>query len=273
MSDDLKYDPNRPLYISPNKRFALSDSKKALELAYSKNKPVLIYIHGRANNVGEPMKSEKENIYDDLASYGISVIGFTWDADDGGYDESRPEASADDFDSFLTAINDYLRTSDGKGKAHPSLLAHSMGNIIIAELAKDEKLTAERGKIFNNIVLSSAAVKSKRHHKWLKDIGISDQTYVMVNPKDPMLRFAGILRPNMLGREIKKPGVSKEHGYYIHLEDVDVDHRYFVPSGQKNQSNLYSFYSQALTGIQVDLAKISEKTSIDGIDIFGVLPG
>jgi pimeloyl-ACP methyl ester carboxylesterase len=273
MSDDLNYNPDLPLYISPNQRFAIDDAHKALEVAYSKDKPVVIYIHGRAKNVGEPAKSEKKNIYKDLADYGISVIGFTWDADDGGYDETRPIASADDFDLFLKALKNYLSTGTGTDKDKPSLIAHSMGNIIVAELAEEDRLTVERGKLFKNIIFSSAAVKSKRHHKWLRKIDASERNYIMVNPKDPMLGFAGYLfKPNMLGREIRKPGVSIEHGFYIHLGRLDVGHRYFVAPGQENQSNLHLFYVQALAGQTVELDGISGRKPLDGIEIFSIKP-
>lgn len=270
MSDDLKYDRSLPLYISFNQRFPIGESRKALEIAYSNCKPVIIYIHGRANNVGEPKKSEEENIYADLSAYGVSVIGFTWDADDGGYDETRPLSSADDFDTFVSALRDYLHST---GQTPPSLLAHSMGNSIIAELAKDDKLTADRGKLFNNIVLSSAAVKTKRHHKWLEKIGVSDRTYVMVNPKDPMLILAGLFaRPNMLGCEARKPGVSADHGFYIHLGRLDVGHRYFVAPNQKKESSLNDFYQQALHGEEVMLDGLSEKDFIDGVEVFSIKP-
>ncbi len=60
MDDDLKYDAALPLYISYGKGFSIEEAEKALELAYSENLSVVIYIHGRAKDIGEPLKSEKK---------------------------------------------------------------------------------------------------------------------------------------------------------------------------------------------------------------------
>lgn len=269
---DLSYDPDRPLYIPSGERMPINQSRNAIEKAYSTGKPVLIYIHGRAKGVGEPKKSVNQEIYNDLENYGVSVIGFTWDADDGGYDETRPQASADDFDQFLDALADYLSSGDGGGKDKPALLAHSMGNIIISELAKDKKLESERGKLFSNIILNAAAVKTKRHHRWLKKIKVSDHTYVMVNPNDLVLKFAGALfKPNMLGKEVREPGVSDNVAVYVYLGYLDVDHRYFVPSKQNGQANLRYFYAQVITGATVNWGTISESKTIDGIIMQAIL--
>lgn len=271
MSTSLTYDPDRPLFIPPGKRFSITQARQAIEQVYESGKPVLIYIHGRANNVGEPKKSVKENIYKNLGKYDVSVIGFTWDADDGGYDETRPIASAESFDRFLNTLADFLESGLHMPNNRPSLLAHSMGNLVVSELAKDGRLEANRGKLFENIVFSSAAVKRKRHHLWLKRIGVSERNYIMINPNDKMLMFAGFgFKPDMLGRELKSPGVSADHGLYIDLEELEVNHRYFVEPGQKKQKNLITFYTQALSGHAVDLDTIAVPSSINRVPVFSI---
>jgi pimeloyl-ACP methyl ester carboxylesterase len=265
---DLSYDSSHPLYLPTGARLSIAESRAAVVQAYSSGYPVLVYIHGRAKGIGEPKKSVEEGIYEALGSYGVSVIGFTWDADDGGYDPTRPEAAAEDFDRFLDALGGYLASTDAAGRARPALLAHSMGNIIVSELAKDERLTSERGKLFANIVLSAAAVKSKRHHRWLGRIEASERNYVMVNPDDKALLLAGFaFRPNMLGREVRAPGVSPEQAVYVDLSRLGVNHRYFVPGRQKGQVHLKTFYSQALTGQAVDLDPITDPVEIDGVGL------
>jgi len=264
MSTALDYDPKRPLYLPTGKRLGIAQSRDAIEEAYSAGKPVLVYIHGRARKVGEPKKSVEQGIYKALAGYGVSVIGFTWDADDGGYDETRPGASVPDFDRFLDALGEHLSSRGAK----PALLAHSMGNLIVSELAKDERLTAGRGALFSNMVLSAAAVKTKRHHRWLSEIGVSERTFVMVNPNDKVLGFAGFfLRPDMLGRELSGPGVSPDRAVYVDLSELGLNHRYFAPSQQKGQAHLHAFYSQALIGRPVDFGAISEAASVDGVPV------
>ena len=102
----------------------------------------------------------------------------------------------------------------------------------------------------------------------MRRVGVSERTYVMVNPDDRVLGFAGALfKPDMLGKEIRKPGVEPEHAVYVDLSRLGVNHRYFVPSKQKGQRHLKAFYSQALNGNAVDLEAISDAESIDGVDV------
>lgn len=265
---DLDYDQARPLFLPSGERLPIMQSRAAIERAYSLDKPVLVYIHGRAKGVGEPKKSVNQGIYDNLSAYGVVTIGFTWDADDGGYDETRPLASVDDFDQLLDALSGFLSSSDGAGKARPALLAHSMGNLIVSELAKDGRLMSDRGNLFTNIVLNAAAVKTKRHHRWLSKLEVSERTYIMINPDDRVLGFAGALfKPDMLGRELRSPGVSQDQAIYVDLGRLGVNHRYFVSDKQNGQGHLNTFFRESLNGLAVNLDAISDAGSIDGVGV------
>jgi len=225
MPHPLSYDSAKPLFMLPRRRLSIDDAPQAIDAAYATGKPVLVYVHGRAKGLGEPRKSVKAKIYDNLSRYGVCTIGFTWDADDGGYDETRPVASADDFHRFLDALREYLQSHPGAAK--PSLLAHSMGNIIISELAKDDLLVADPGTLFENIVFSAAAVKQKRHKRWLEKTCVAERNYVMINPNDTMLKLAGFgFKPDMLGQDLKSPGVAPEQATYVSLDRLDVKHRF-----------------------------------------------
>ncbi len=271
MPNPLDYNRAKPLFMLPDNLLAIDDAPNALESLYNQGKPVLIYLHGRAKGIGEPRKSVEEKIYANLTKYGVATIGFTWDSDDPGYDESRPIASADDFARFLGHLGDYLRANPQAAK--PSLLAHSMGNIIVAELAKDDLLGTAQGPLLANIVLSAAAVKQKRHHQWLEKIGVAERNYVMVNPHDTVLKLAGFgFKPNMLGQDLRAPGVTPEQATYVSLERLGVKHRYFVKPGQKKQANLQNFYAQALSGATVDFAPLADPHSIDGVPVMSIWP-
>ena len=108
----FKYDRELPLFIAPETRLPAELAGQALDQCYQSNKSVLVYIHGRAKGVGEPRKSVESGIYRELAAYGVAVLGFTWDADDAGYDENRPIASCGDFAKLLSALRRYLDTHD-----------------------------------------------------------------------------------------------------------------------------------------------------------------
>lgn len=261
----LGYDAMHPLFIAPETRLRIDEAPKALELCYASGKPVLIYIHGRAKGVGEPKKSVQSGMYQELADYGVAVLGFTWDADDGGYDENRPIASCDDFARLLTDLRVFL---SAHAAAKPALLAHSMGNIIVAELAKDGLLGAGGGELVSNLVLTSAAVKTKRHTHWLDSIGIAERIYVTINNHDVVLGFAGFaFKPNMLGRDLTPPGASSPRVTYVDVSGCDVNHRYFVPQGQKGNAKLQAFYRQTVLGNAVDFTGLAVVGTIDGVPV------
>jgi pimeloyl-ACP methyl ester carboxylesterase len=266
MTHHLEYDCSRPLFMLPDARFSLDEAASILTEAYAQDKPVLIYIHGRAKNVGEPRKSVEKGIYDGLENYGISVLGFTWDAASGGFDEDDAIKSVNDFDRFLNEINAFLLEHPEKNS--PSLLAHSMGNIIVAELAKRGGIGTDRGKLFENIVLSAAAVRRKNHHEWLEQIGASQRTYVVTNAKDKMLKLAGLgPLPNKLGRKLKRPCVAPEQAVYVNLDHLGLNHRYFIKSGQNGHANLASFYKSALSGGAIDFSRIAVNDTIRGVPV------
>ena len=269
---ELSYDASRPLYLHDGRRFSLPQSREALQAAFEFPKPVLIYLHGRALGIGEPRKSVERGIYDALASYGVAVLGFTWDAAAGGYDETRPLASADAFDRFLDALADFLSARAGE-VAKPALLAHSMGNLIVAELAKNGRLRATRGSLFSNIVLNAAAVRSEGHHLWLDAIALCERKYVMVNPSDKALAFAGVACfAKMLGKCVGAPRASAVDTTYVDLGELGVNHRYFVPALQNEQETLKAFFDQALRGEAVRLDRISAPALVDGVPLRRLVP-
>lgn len=52
MSNDLNFDPNRPLFVPSGERF-VGPSQGALAMAFASGRPVLIYLHGRAKGIGD----------------------------------------------------------------------------------------------------------------------------------------------------------------------------------------------------------------------------
>jgi esterase/lipase superfamily enzyme len=266
----LTYDPEVPLYFHhTGARFRLDQSTELLALAYAQNKPVLIYLHGRAKDIGEPQKSIEKKIYAALHHYELTVIGFTWDADDGGYDESRAISSVPDLQIFLEALKEYLLRPANAELAKPSIIAHSMGNLLLAELAKDGLLANNQlGQVFNNVVLNAAAVKSKRHHLWLGRIAPAGKVYVMINPHDTVLMFAGLLfKPDMLGKELRAPGAASAHISYLDLSALDVNHRYFIPAAQNGEPHLRTFFAAALTGKAPDLSTYTQPEKIADVAV------
>lgn len=271
----MNYDPSTPLFVPPDGRFAIKNTDEALRVALTDpKKPLLIYIHGRAKDVGEPRKSLDEGIYSDLNNYGVNTLGFTWDADDGGYDESRPAASAPDFLLFLEKVQAYYTRPENSGLPSPSLITHSMGALVISELAKDEALGPGKPTFLQNLILSAAAVKTKRHDRWLRNISIAERIFVTVNPNDVALGFAGLLfKPNMLGRDLSTPAVLGGRVVYVDLSRLNVNHRYFVKSGQNGHASLREFYTAGLKGNRPNLDAISAPGNSNGVPVAVLLAG
>lgn len=266
----LTYDPDHPLFIAPSTRLRIDEAEKALDLCYQTAKPVLIYIHGRAKDVGEPKKSVSAGIYQELEAYGVAVLGFTWDADDPGYDENRALASSDDFARLLKSLQRYLSTHNVQA---PSILAHSMGNIIVAESAKDELLgPAAGGKFIKNLILTSAAVKTKRHAKWLDLIEAAERIFVPVNANDVVLGFAGFaFRPNMLGKDLQAPGSRSPKVTYVDISACKVNHRYFVPQGQRGRAGLRFLYADWVAGLPARFNNIAVPAEMNGVSTLRVV--
>lgn len=265
----LSYDSTKPVFVSPSGRFGVAEASSVFEAAFAGPRPVLIYVHGRAKDIGEPRKSMEAGIYDELEGYGVTVLGFTWDADDKGFDETRALASVPDLRSFFESLRSFFQRPENSGLQKPSLLAHSMGNILLAELAKDDMLlSSELGGLFQNIVLNAAAVKSKRHDAWLKRIQPIGSVFVMLNEHDIVLRFAGALfKPDMLGKEPRRPGAASATVNYLDLGALGLNHRYFVPSAQRVQVHLKSFFETALSGQGPSLANCTDAAEINGIPV------
>jgi hypothetical protein len=269
---DLTYDKQRPLYLwkggsETSERYTAAQSREALEAAYTPGLPVLIYIHGRAKGAGEPRKGVNNGTYTALANYGVSVLGFTWDADDGGYDVTRPLATEDEFDRLLNALAAMLAERNGE-LPKPALLAHSMGNLLVQEVAEDGKLSAASGALFSNIILNAAAVESKRHHLWLDAIGASERKYVLFNRNDWMLKLlTAFAFDRMLGRRLSAPAASPAQTTYVDVAPLNVNHMYFVPSRQEKSIALRAFFTEAIAGKAVDLSNIAERVQMDGVSV------
>lgn len=265
----LTYDPDHPLFIAPSTRLRIDEAEKALDLCYQTGRPVLIYLHGRAKDIGEPRKSVNTGIYRELEAYGVAVLGFTWDADDSGYDENRAIASSDDFARLLKSLRSYLNSHDVQA---PSLLAHSMGNIIVAEAAKDDLLGPAAGTLITNLILTSAAVKAKRHAKWLDLIEAAERIFVPVNTHDLVLGLAGIaFRPNMLGKDLQAPGARSPKVTYVDVSACKVNHRYFVPQGQNGHAGLKSLYAEWATGLPAHFNDIAVPDELNGVPVLRVV--
>jgi Alpha/beta hydrolase of unknown function (DUF900) len=270
----LEYDKNLPLYLASGQRFALHDAKACIEAAFAEHKPVLIYLHGRAAGKGEPKRSVLDGTYAALQAYGATVIGFTWDADDTGYDIQRPLAIKTGFVHFLDLLAQYV---ESRALALPSLIAHSMGNLLIAELAHEGYFsgpTLAQQPRFKHIVLTAPALRSKDHHQWLGQIHAARQVYVTYNQHDRMLLALGVVSfAAMLGKKLVLPLAASAAVQYVDVGNLHVNHHYFVPSGQENKQNLNTFFATVLRGQSVDLATLARPVLLDGVTVFRLING
>ena len=90
----------------------------------------------------------------------------------------------------------------------------------------------------------------------------------MLNEHDIILRFAGaLLKPDMLGKEPRRPGAASPTVNYLDLGALGLNHRYFVPSAQRGHGNLKSFFETVLSGQRPSLTNCTDAAEINGIPV------
>ncbi len=101
--------------------------------------------------------------------------------------------SGEDFAPVFDTIKQYRET--GKmGTGHLTLFFHSMGNNMIREMVRHNRIDAiNDAKWVDNIVLNSACVPQKDHAQWVAQLRFAERIYINYNPKDATLSGANFM--------------------------------------------------------------------------------
>ena len=262
-------DRNKEWYVSLRVACELFDQARRGET------PLLLYVHGYNNDVGDVLRSAHEI----QERYKVLVIPFSWPANGGGpmtgtaaylSDKQDARASTTALDRAVEKVQAYHRLlTDGTQRrlwqrareGYPddheharhvyaslmadecrislNLLCHSMGNYVLKHATRPTG-SSLRKLTFDNIVLLAADVNNSGHAEWIDDIPVRNRMYVVINERDGALKWSR-LKPGdeqlaRLGHHLKN--LNSGTAYYVDVTEargVGDEHSYHL--GQPIRSN------------------------------------
>ncbi len=127
--------------------------------------------------------------------------------------------SGDDFAPVFDTLKTY-REAGKMGGGNLTLFFHSMGNNMIREMVRNNRIkNINSGKWVNNLVLNSACVPQKHHKEWVDRIHFADRIYINYNPKDATLSGANFMSlKKQLGQEQKASRSTQ--AIYVNFDDL-----------------------------------------------------
>ena len=267
----LTFDPEKRLYTSDKIGHPNSELPALLDSLLADGKPVILFVHGRGK---EPNKSLKGGLFvkgkavHKLESgYKANVLMFNWDSERGsGFkDRSRPlsnmHAASRAFVQVLKSIKQYRQNNPQSPPI--ALIAHSMGNIVIETMVKDQGGWIDNGgePLFSNVVFSESDADHISHATWVENVSAAENVYITINADDKILLKSTDHRPkdaHALGLE---PGNRLAHNStYVDITKLGTKkgkkteaHEIFNKPGMHDQVYICEFFQQALTGLPVVL--------------------
>ncbi len=239
--------------------FGENEFVSKMDEIFKEGKNLLFFVHGRGQHPekGLNLILEMEKRYD------LKVVMFHWDS---WIDVvTRPVESAinssGDLRLLFILLDNYRRThSQLIGDKKISLLAHSMGNLVVKYFVKNYFVSQLSPQLFDSFILNAADTKAKFHKNWLEKIYFANQIFVVMNKHDRILLASkasdfvnyGILFSSRLGRKIEARGkyYSLVDGvYYIDLSNlVGKGHRHFLRKLEEREFFLHLFFQNILNG-------------------------
>jgi hypothetical protein len=230
----------------------------------------LVFVDGH----GKTFNQALERGFELNERYNINVIMFDWPTD---YFALRKTASnagevavnfAKAMKQFKILCNTYFTDKS------VSAVFHSMGNRILKELVDQQLMRYIPDSLFSNIIINAAAVKQQNHAKWIEKLMIQKRIYITINSEDRTLHGAMLLRvAHQLGLGFK--GLPAHNAVYVNFNDLDTEeHNLFLGKSQieKDNHQIYRFYSDAFKGKQVDFNEEPGFQKKDGYMVFYAIP-
>lgn len=267
-----KFNSNYPLYVRDGSKFGYEEVDKALDRVYSTGKPVVMFIHGRGN---EPNKSlDKATFVEGGAvrkieeQYNATVLMFNWDSQAFLYDRSKPlskmKQSADSLSIVLSKMWNYFEAHPKLKR--PSLIAHSMGSIVVETYVKKFGWLANADKaLFSRIFFTSPDADNLNHWVWLTEIGRNEKVYLSVNKSDDILEKSNDERDNGAKPLGLKPILPyAENITYLDITSVGGGmHESYNKSNMKSQAFFCQIFDRIIKGTDPRLsAKNTTKTDV-----------
>ena len=223
---------------------------------------ILIFVHGHGKNV--PLVLTRANQIQER--YGVSLVVFDWPSYNSNFNKSlsRVRRCGENFYNLLLQVKQY-RDEKFVADQKLSMLMHSLGNYFLTHMVVNGNNQYLEEKIFDNIIVNAAAVKSKEHGEVISQLRIQERIYIAFNKNDRVLRGAHLLMSGkMLGNEALAPLVP--NASYVDFSPVaGSEHTYFAGYHrfEDDLPAFMQFYHGAFHGEDVDLSNASlfKKTS------------
>ncbi len=193
--------------------------------AIDDGRDILLFVHGHGKSLPAVL-TRGHQIAD---RYDVSMILFDWPSYNSNFNKSlsRVRRCGENFYNLLLQLQEY-RSSNLQAGQHVSMLLHSLGNYFLTHLVVNGNNQYIEGKIFDNIIMNSAAIRSKEHGEVLSQIGMQENLYVIFNKNDKVLRGAHLLTAGkMLGNVVIEP-LAKGVSYIDFTAVAGTQHTYFA---------------------------------------------
>lgn len=207
--------------------------RESLEEAYKsaiKSNDIVVYGEG----MGKTFPSNIDRATRFTRLYNVTTIMFDWPTFrpylNGGKNYKTARHESVEVSKCLANVFvdlDRLRSSGATGYVKMSLVLHSLGNRLLKDVVQHHFINVN-GKLFDNIILNAACVKTFLHRNWVQKLNIQREIYITKNNHDRTLLLAGIadLR-KQLGRH--SGWLKANNAVYLNFSQVLVhDHNYFL---------------------------------------------
>jgi hypothetical protein len=273
---ELKFSADYPLYLSDGSRYDYAHIDTALDKAFSYQKPVVLFVHGRGN---EPEKSlnggtfvEGNVVHKLEEQYGVKVVMFNWESSAFLFDRDKPlkhiPAAAASFKKVLAQVSTYMKQNQDKKIA---LLTHSMGSIVLQKYIQTFGWEY-KDKIFSNVLFTSPDADNKNHAEWLDQVAEVENVYVTINQDDDILEKSTDAREKgvfALGLNPVKPFSIK--ATYLDLTRMGSSvgaatgtHEVFNKESMKDQKNVCEVLEALISSKSPNVAASTVVTAITG---------
>lgn len=218
--------------------------------SYSNNN-CLFFVHG----YGRTFRDVVNQALQIKDIYGVNVIAYYWPSWakkgrklDLRQSKKRIKTLSDGFKQYILIKEKIGNCNMGH---NTTFMAHSLGNYFLEVLAEDNNYKL----YFNNLILNSAAVNSRGHSEWLKNLSDLTNVYVISNKKDALLRGLQLFSHAkcQLGVKVKRDSVKNVKYFDVtnligSQKPAYNSHSYFVGTMPEEYKSIRNMYDALLNG-------------------------
>lgn len=243
------FDPERTLVVAPANQLPPSSIERTLDRLLADGRPLVLYVHGRGD---EPEKTARARILERIEDeHGVKVLMFNWDS--RGRLLHRPVDSAGAAAARLAALIErimtYRATHAPARAVSISLLAHSMGNIVLQKVVENgQRLTDASGPLFRNIVMTGSDADADGHRSWVEKLRVDGRILITINRNDLVLSWSLHENGNLPLGLTPQPPLARNAIYLDLTGWAGKAHRVFLKDERQGMPKTCEVISRMLRG-------------------------